>query len=51
MEDRELFVEFDQYCKTCQHEKLAENEPPCDECLDHPVNQESHKPYYYKPRT
>ena len=39
-----LFVRFDKYCKTCKHEKLEENEPPCDECLEHPVNLHSHKP-------
>lgn len=51
MEYHELFVEFDQYCKSCEHEKLAENESPCDECLNHPVNQGSRKPCCYKPRT
>lgn len=39
MEYHEQFVEFDQYCKTCQHEKLAETDSPCDECLDHPLSQ------------
>lgn len=51
MEDHELFVAFDQYCGTCQHEKLAENEFPCGECLEHPVNHESHKPFCYEERT
>ena len=50
MENRELFVEFDKYCKTCKHESLKENEPPCDECLEHPVNLDSHKPYRYEPK-
>ena len=44
MEDHELFVYFDQYCKTCKHETLAEEELPCAECLEHPVNLNSHKP-------
>lgn len=44
------FVEFDQYCKTCQYEKLPENEPPCDECLEHPVNTDTIKPFCYKER-
>ncbi len=48
MEDRELFVEFDKYCKTCRYKKLDENEPPCDECLEHPVNLNSHKPFCYE---
>lgn len=50
MENHELFVEFDQYCKTCQHEKLSEIESPCDECLEHPVNVDSAKPVHYKKR-
>ena len=49
MEYHEQFVEFDQYCKTCQHEKLAESDSPCDECLEHPVNWETNKPNCYKP--
>ena len=47
MEYHEQLVEFDQYCKTCQHEKLAESDSPCDECLEHPVNWETNKPYCY----
>lgn len=50
MENQELFVEFDKYCKICQYEKLEENEEPCAECLKHPVNLHSHKPYRYKPK-
>lgn len=50
MENRKRFVEFDQYCKTCRHEKLAESDSPCDECLEHPVNTESHKPVCYEGR-
>lgn len=50
MEYHEQLVEFDQYCKTCQHEKLAESDSPCDECLEHPVNTESHKPVCYEGR-
>lgn len=50
MEDHELFVEFEKYCKTCQYEKLKETDTPCDECLEHPVNHESHKPFHYKER-
>ena len=49
MEYHEQLVEFGQYCKTCQHEKLAESDSPCDECLEHPVNWETNKPYFYKP--
>ena len=41
--DNDLLVYFGKYCKSCKHEKLEENEPPCDECLEHPVNLNSHK--------
>ena len=37
-------VYFDKYCKTCKHVKLKDNETPCDECLEEPVNLYSHKP-------
>lgn len=37
-------VYFDKYCKTCKHEKLKEEDDPCDECLENPVNTYSHKP-------
>lgn len=37
-------VYFNQYCKTCKHAKKKEHEEPCEECLDNPINQYSHKP-------
>jgi len=47
MEDHSLLVYFDRYCKTCPHIGLNETEPPCDECLEHPVNIDTHKPFCY----
>lgn len=44
MEEGYKMVYFGQYCKTCKHYQLAENEDPCDECLENPVNLWSHKP-------
>lgn len=44
MEDIYKEVYFDQYCKTCKHEKTKEEDDPCDECLNEPVNLFSHKP-------
>ena len=41
-------VEFDKYCKTCKHKKLSEAESPCDECLEEPARQYSHKPAKYE---
>ena len=40
-------VYFDQYCKTCVSKDVKENEEPCYECLDNPVNSYSHKPVKY----
>lgn len=41
-------VKFDEYCKTCQHEKKKETEVPCYECLAEPARQYSHKPLKYE---
>ncbi len=38
------FVDFDKYCKTCKHQKLKEEQPPCDECLEYATNEYSHRP-------
>lgn len=43
-DDRLKEVEFDKYCKTCKHEKVAEADDPCFECLMEFTNVESHKP-------
>lgn len=43
-EDFYKIVAFDLFCRTCKHEKLKENEKPCCECLEHPVNLYTHKP-------
>lgn len=39
---------FNEYCKTCEHEKVKDIHEPCNECLDNPVNLHSHKPVNYK---
>ena len=41
-------VYFDKYCKTCAHRAKAPVEDPCWDCLDEPVNQNSHKPVRYE---
>lgn len=41
-------VYFDQYCKTCEHKDKNEDEFPCDECLNIPSRNYSHKPEYYR---
>lgn len=44
MEEIYKEVYFGEYCKTCKHEKLAEDKDPCHECLNNPMNAYSHKP-------
>ena len=41
-------VYFSQYCVTCKHKDLKEEEDPCDECLSNPSNEDSHKPVRYE---
>ena len=48
MEESYKEVYFDQYCKKCKHGKLKEEEKPCCECLEHPINTYSHKPVMYE---
>lgn len=44
MERIEREVYFHEYCKTCKHKDLKEEDHPCYHCLDNPVNDYSHKP-------
>ena len=37
-------VYFDQYCETCKHADVGEDEEPCCDCLSESANQYSHKP-------
>ena len=39
-------VYFNQYCSTCKHKDVAEDDPngACWDCLEQPANQDSHKP-------
>lgn len=48
MEDAYKEVYFGEYCKKCKYWEKKENEEPCDECLENPVNLYSHKPVNYK---
>ena len=41
-------VYFYQYCKSCKYFKIKETKEPCNECLDNPVNEYSHKPVNYE---
>ena len=44
MEDSYKEVYFGQYCRTCIHFELGEDEDPCHDCLNNSVNVYSHKP-------
>ena len=41
-------VRFDQYCQKCKHCNKKEDEEPCYECLNNPVNLYSHKPINFE---
>ena len=43
-------VLFDVYCSHCKHKDLEEKFDPCNECLEHGVNQWTHKPVHYEPK-
>ena len=44
MEETYKEVYFNEYCKTCKHANKKEDEYPCHDCLNEPVNAHSHKP-------
>lgn len=41
-------VYFYKYCKDCKYDKLLNTDDPCNECLDEPINQYSHKPVKFE---
>lgn len=49
MEIRNKEVDFHEYCAKCKYRFREETEDPCNDCLDHPVNQNSKKPILYIP--
>lgn len=48
--DKQVYKEvfFDQYCKKCKHVKVDGEKSPCNECLEEPLNWNSHKPVKYE---
>lgn len=48
MEESYKEVYFHEYCKTCAYKDNKEDEEPCDDCLEEPVNVYSHKPVCWK---
>ena len=45
--DKKKFVRFDLYCRSCVHCNKTAAEPPCDDCLEIPAREFSHKPEHY----
>ena len=43
-------VDFEKYCPLCKHQKKDGNSEPCDECLNVPARQYSHKPEKFVPK-
>ena len=41
MNEEYLEVNFEKYCKTCQHKELEEKFDPCNRCLEHGCNLNS----------
>lgn len=41
-------VNFEDYCGSCIHRKLNENDDPCNDCLTISAREDSHKPEYYE---
>lgn len=48
IEDCYKEVYFGRYCRTCKHAAVESAEEPCNECLEHPINNFSHKPVNYE---
>lgn len=48
MDTETKFVWFADYCGRCEHKDTQETEDPCNECLNEPVNINSHKPINFK---
>ena len=46
IQDKEVL--FYNYCSHCKHKDVKETYEPCNECLTHPVNENSHKPVMFQ---
>lgn len=40
-------IEYDAWCPKCKYYEIPEAEDPCNECLNTPAQDESHKPIKY----
>ena len=50
MQNHKKLVMFEEYCKKCVHADVPEVKDPCNQCLTHTVNVNSHKPVNYIPK-
>lgn len=48
MEYPEKEVYYKDYCSKCKFKDIGEGEDPCNDCLNHPANLNSHKPTGFK---
>lgn len=48
MEQKEKLVEFEKWCPVCAFKDEPEENEPCCDCLEEPVNMNSHKPVMFK---
>ena len=48
MESKEKEARYDIYCDSCEHKNLPGFEDPCNDCLNEPSNEDSHKPVFHK---
>ena len=49
MEIEYKLVDYERYCKRCKFSGIVEEDDPCHDCLNEPVNSNSEKPLYFKP--
>ncbi len=47
-ENSRIMVRYDLWCDKCQHKTIKENDEPCEECLDHPINENTERPINFK---
>ena len=48
MQNTEMIVDFETYCKSCKYKDVPEQWDPCNDCMSFPTNQESEKPVCYE---
>lgn len=48
MEHHDKEVYFAEYCPLCKYHALDEHDEPCTDCLDEPVNYDSHRPVKFE---